>query len=1118
VEKVRDGKVKQASKKVRAWEESVTIPTYPAPLADRNPMFLDKRVYQGSSGKVYPNPVTDHISDDKIDKQYQAVFLENEFLRIMILPEIGGRIHIGLDKTNNCDFFYRQNVIKPALVGLLGPWISGGVEFNWPQHHRPSTFMPVCYTMEDGQDGSRTVWLSEHEPMNRMKGMVGLTLYPGKSIIEAKARLYNRTPFSQTFLWWANVAVRVHEKYQAVLPPDVAYVADHAKRAVSSFPVARNFYYGVDYTRGVDITWYKNIPVPTSYMVLDSQCDFFGGYDHARRAGLVHVADHHISPGKKLWTWGNANFGYTWDRELTDSDGPYVELMAGVYTDNQPDFSWLQPYEARSFSQYWYPIQEIGPAKCANRLAAINFEIREPRGREGQELKVGVCTTEAFKRLRTVAAVGGKVVLEEVRDIRPGRPFLKIVELPAGCTESDVLLRVLLPDGKEIIRYRPEKRLETSLPSPATEPPAPAEVTTIEELYLTGLHLEQYRHATRSPQAYWEEGLRRDAHDVRCSNAMGLLHLRRGQFQEAEHHFRRAIARLTTRNPNPYDGEPFYNLGLALKYQGRHDEAYASLYKSAWNQGWQSSAYYALATIACQRGNLEQTLEHLDRSLSNNTSHLKARNLKAAILRRMGQRKEALEVVRETIALDPLDPWSANELGRLGHHPDGDLSAGALRSMLLDPQMSLDLGFDYADAGLWDDATEILLRHLATISNKQKTYPMIFYALGYFQEKSAARDKAREFYQLAALASPDYCFPARIEEMIVLQHAIQSDASDSKAPYYLGNLLYDKQRREEAMQLWECSCNSNPDFAIPWRNLGIAWFNVRGNPRRALECYERAFQAEKSDARLLYELDQLHNRVGTSPTERLRLLEKHGHLVEERDDLVVELITLCNQTHQSAKALAILGARRFHPWEGGEGLVSGQYVAAHVLLGRESLEVGAWHDALTHFQTAREYPKNLGEGKHLLTLETHLDYFSGVALQNLGHEEEARESWREASEARTGNSNMTFYKALALRSLGKEAEAESLLKGLLDFASQQMEAVIKIDYFAASLPNFLLFDDDLQKRNRIECLYLRGLAKLGLRQVEESAEDLREVVALDVNHLWAQAELERIKPLRSLKA
>jgi hypothetical protein len=307
---------------VRCWHEEVVIPTYPVHGADPNPMFLEKRVYQGSTGKVYPNPFTDSVSLEKVDINYTAIMLENEYIQLMILPEIAGRIHAGLDKTNQYDFFYRQHVIKPALVGLLGPWISGGVEFNWPQHHRPSTYMPVHSSVEEHSDGGRTVWLSEHDPMLRMKGMVGIHLAPGKAIVEARVRLYNRTPLPQTFLWWANVAVRVHDQYQAFFPPDVTYVADHAKRAISTFPVARKSYYGVDYSPGTDISWYRSIPVPTSYMVTESRYDFFGGYDHAHEAGLVHTSNHHIAPGKKLWTWGNAEFGHAWDRNLTDSDAP----------------------------------------------------------------------------------------------------------------------------------------------------------------------------------------------------------------------------------------------------------------------------------------------------------------------------------------------------------------------------------------------------------------------------------------------------------------------------------------------------------------------------------------------------------------------------------------------------------------------------------------------------------------------------------------------------------------------------------------------------------------------------------------------------------------------------
>ncbi len=381
---------------VKAWRAPVVIPTYSPMPPDANPMFLETRVYQGSSGRVYPLPFIDRISSESAPKEWQAIHIENEFLRLMILPELGGRIHVGFDKINGYDFFYRQNVIKPALVGLAGPWISGGVEFNWPQHHRPATFMPVNTEIETHADGSVTVWCSDHDPMDRMRGAHGVCLHPGRALLELKVRLFNRTPFRQTFLWWANVAVRVSEHYQSLFPPDVHSVADHARRAVSSFPLCNGKYYGIDYgSRGKsgippnerpsehpplpdcapnDLSWYANIPAPTSYMAIGSQYDFVGGYDHGKQAGVVHVANHHISPGKKQWTWGNHDFGYAWQRNLTDSDGPYIELMAGVYTDNQPDFSFLCPYETKTFSQYWFPIRELSGLQQANADAAASLK------------------------------------------------------------------------------------------------------------------------------------------------------------------------------------------------------------------------------------------------------------------------------------------------------------------------------------------------------------------------------------------------------------------------------------------------------------------------------------------------------------------------------------------------------------------------------------------------------------------------------------------------------------------------------------------------------------------------------------------------------------------------
>ncbi len=528
---------------VAAWASSVVIPTYPVPPADRNPMFLEKRVYQGSSGRVYPNPVVDSVSDEQIDKAWVALNLENEYVRLMVLPELGGRIHVGLDRTNGYDFFYRQNVVKPALVGLLGPWISGGVEFNWPQHHRPSSFMPVDWVIEELADGGWTVWCSEHEPMGRMKGMHGVTLRPGSSLVEVRARLFNRTPEVRTFLWWANVCARAHERYQSFFPPDVRYVFDHAKRAVSTFPVARGPYYGVDYGARppdeADLSWYRNIPVPTSYMATGTRGDFFGGYDHDAHAGFVHWADHRISPGKKQWTWGNAEFGYAWDRELTDTDGPYVELMAGVYTDNQPDFSFLMPYETKTFSQFWYPVQRIGPAQAASPDCALSLNLHAGSAR------IGAAVTREQPATTVQLVVGGEILWQQTVSLGPGRPLLvDDIALPAGAQATGLSLSAWA-DGRQLAAYRAEPVEPGEPPVLAHEPPSPTDISSTEELYLTGLHLAQYNHATRRPEDYWREALRRQPGDVRSNTALGWWHRHRGEQRLAIDCFRAAIATLT---------------------------------------------------------------------------------------------------------------------------------------------------------------------------------------------------------------------------------------------------------------------------------------------------------------------------------------------------------------------------------------------------------------------------------------------------------------------------------------------------------------------------------------------------------------------------------------------
>ncbi len=1096
-----------AGRAVAAWSEPVVIPTYPELPPDPNPMFLEKRVYQGSSGRVYPNPFTDRVSDERVERAWSAIHLENRYVRLMVLPEIGGRIHVGQDRTNGYDFFYRQNVIKPALVGLLGPWISGGVEFNWPQHHRPSTYMPVDWSIEERDDGSVTVWCSEHEPMNRMKGMHGVTLHPGSSVVEVRVRLFNRTPHVQTFLWWANVAARVHDRYQSFFPPDVTYVADHAKRAMSTFPVSRGRYYGVDYgarpPAEADLSWYRNIPVPTSYMAMGSAADFFGGYDHAVDAGFVHWADHTIAPGKKQWTWGNHEFGYAWDRELTDADGPYVELMAGVFTDNQPDFSFLAPYETRTFSQHWYPIRAIGPAHEANLEAAVSLAVG------GHTVRIGVSVTRQLRGARIVVAAGDATILERVVDLAPDAPFVAVVDADPALQASDVELRVLAADGRRVIVHRPKRIEPVDPPPPATEPPLPGDVATNEELFLIGRHLEQYRHATRQPEPYWREGLRRDPDDSRCNTALGAWHLRRGELADAESHLRRSIATLTRRNPNPADGEPHYLLGVTMRFADRLEEAEAAFAKATWNAAWQAAAETGRATILSRRGDLTGALAALERALAADGRNAWARVLRAALLRRLGRIEDAAGVVAAVLREDPLDAWARNERDML----QGAAGAPEHPALPGGVQGHLDVAHDYATAGLHEEAIGVLRRLLDPVGPDAPVHPLVHYTIAQAYDRLGDDAAARRHAALARSMPPDLCFPARLEEIDVLATAERLDPTDPRAPYYLGNLLYDRRRYDDAIRAWARARDLDPSFSIVHRNLAIAEFNVRHRPARARAAYVRALRAAPGDARLLYEFDQLRKRLGESPDERLALLDARPGLVALRDDLTVERLTLLDQLGRHEEVLDGLVNRRFHPWEGGEGMVSGLWVAANVALARRALTSGRPAEAIARLEAATVYPPNLGEGKHLLSPENEIHVLLGLAHRAAGAGDDGRR-WLERAATAQGDpaapmGESAYWRALALRELGKEAAAAGLLGALLRAARARARTSVRIDYFATSLPAFLLFDDDLDRRNRIECRYLEGLALAGLGRAG-AGRAFRDVLAAQRTHAGARARLAEL--------
>jgi tetratricopeptide (TPR) repeat protein len=1091
---------------VKIWQEEVIIPTYPVGKPEKNPVFLEKRVYQGSSGSVYPYPVIEKIHNEKIDKKYTACFLENEYLKIMILPELGGRVQMAFDKVKQRHFVYYNQVIKPALVGLAGPWISGGIEFNWPQHHRPSTFDPVDFKLEENADGSATVWVNEVERMFRTKGMAGFTLHPGKAFLEIKAQLYNRTTLPQTFLWWANPAVKVNDAYQSVFPPDVNAVYDHGKRDVSDFPIATGTYYKVDYSPGTDISCYKNIPVPTSYMTVNSDYDFVGGYENDSRGGLLHVANHHISPGKKQWTWGDGDFGWAWDRNLTDEDGPYIELMTGVFTDNQPDFSWLQPHEEKSFTQYFMPYSEVGMVKNATKEALVHLSLKE------DEIKLIAYTTSLFSNAKLILKAAEDILFETTIDISPTNVFQ--TSLPAQ-NKSIYELKLVLKDsaGKILVQYQEETHKEKPMPEAAKPAKIPSEYESVEQLYLTGLHLEQYRHATYNPMDYYTEALRRDENDVRSNNAVGLLLLRKGQFVEAESFFRKAIETLISRNPNPYEGEPYYNLGRCLQLQQRYDEAYSVFYKCCWNAAWQDNGYFGLAQISCLQQRYEEALEEVERSLIRNSHNHKARHLKVALLRQLNKQESAIAYAEESLKIDRFNIGCLYELYLITKEEKWiDTLKQLQRNSLFN---YLEYATDYAWAGLYDEAISLLNIGLECPPDLKSSYgpgakPLALYYMGWFHNLSGNNTVAKEYYTKASAVDGDYCFPNELESVLVLKAAINENPLDAKAQYYLGNFWYAKRQYDQATQCWERSAQLDDSFATVYRNLALAYYNKSNQPDKAVQSLEKAFALDRSDARVLMELDQLYKKLNYKPEKRLEFLEQHLPLVLDRDDLYLERIILYNLLGNFTEAKVLISERIFHPWEGGEGKVTGEYLFCHIELAKLALEESKFEEALKLLAETDSYPHNLGEGKLSGAQENHINYYKGCAYEGLGQSLEAQHYFQMATHGLSKPSqaffyndqqpDTIFYQGLALIKLGRQEEANKRFSNLVEYAKEHQNDHIKLDYFAVSLPDLLIFDEDLDIRNKIHCYYLMGLGYTGLQLQKEAKDSLQKVLELNGSH------------------
>ena len=1064
------------------------IPTYKIGNPEVDPIFFTGRVYQGAEGYIYPYPLYDVLTEEKEDKEYELLRLDNEYVSIGVLPEIGGRIFQATDRTNNYHFFYTQTGIKPALIGMLGAWLSGGVEWNIPDHHRASSYMPVDWKMEEHADGSKTIWVGETELRHRLKWSVGITVYPNRSWVEAKVKVINPTPMIQSMLYWANVSVHCNERYQVIFPPDVQVGVDHHKVYFTPWPEGP---ITPSNKTNVDLSWWKNFTESVRYIFAwDSKMNFLAGYDYGQDAGTVHVANRHQVPGKKFFLWGNNPSGQMWNKILSDNDGHYLELMVGAYSDNQPDYSWINPGEIREFSQIWYPIKGIKGVKNATEEAAVNFQ---PIGNE--TYRVGYQTTTNHENARVMVKYKDRILMDKRIGISPDRYFLDEVAVPADTDPQELYTALYDKDGKVLVDYRPVKLEEKELPKVIDGTKPVKEYETVEELYLAGLRVDQFNNARLSYMDFYREALRRDSMDARVNIEVGKHHIRQGEWEKAEKHLLRALDRLTHDYTRAMNTEANYYLGYLYRLTGRTMEAEENLWAATYTPAFKHPAFYQLAVAAVRAQHYPEALKLIDESLLVGAHDLQALTVKAYILRRLGKKEEAAEVIRTIRSIDPLDYMSEFEESFLDK---GDASFFSVTRKnrsegLIAVQELLEVAANYITLGD-TQAVRIMLDEAVKIGAPYANYPLIHLYMAYTlldENKSEAMAEIERASMLPAYNN----FPLRIEELPVFEALIRLRPDDPYLHYYYGNLLYYLGQKDKGLGEWYRSAELNPGFALACRNVGFAE-GQRGNMNASMKYYDRAIEDNPRDPLLMTESDKIYEKAGISSTIRLKRMEKNLQTVMKHDDAVMRLLSLYNETGNYAKAIKIMDARHFHLWEGG-GEIHVIYVNSHLLNGMTFLKKRNYRRAIEEFALAMQYPANLEVARSSRGgYEAKAYYLTGVAYEGLNEPDLAREAYEKSAAVKAAaTSDLAYYQIKSLRKLGQSSEADAALSRMVQVRADMQKNLMD------SYAKFGEADRNVQQSN---LNYFGGLIELLQGNDSAARTDFSQALKGYPGNIWAK--------------
>ena len=921
-----------ASAQVRVWEEDVVIPTYPLGPDDVNPHFF---ALEGSV--IYPYTMQDNLTPVKVDRTYRAWFLENEYLKLMALPEIGGRIQYVYDKRRGEEMFYHNRVIRPGHIALRGAWVSGGIEWNrGPKGHTVTSFSPVDVVGVAHSDGSASLVIGNIEMNFRTGWEVRLTLHPGRTFLDESIALYNPTDGFHPYYFWNNTAFPNRPKTRYIYPMTLG--SDHNGETFFSWPVHE----------GRDLTWLVNYPEPTSVFAYRSVFDFFGAYDVDRDYGIVQVANHHVLPGKKAWTWGEADSGLASESVLTDEDGPYIEVQSGPLL-TQADFALLAPGQEVRWREYWYPVFGLGEGyEFATKDLAVE--------RVGREIRLH--PTGRFD--------GALVVLNGVErrvDLTPERTETILVK--SDVREISITVR---HDGKELLSYRSPLAipLETA---PALEEDA-LSAATAEDAYLIGHDFDRRMEPVEA-RRWYERALAMDAMHYDALVALAVLDLEAGLYGDAAPRLDHARAR------DPDKGWAHYLAGVVAFKSGKLELALARGYLASKRHGLRSLGL-GLAGRALMRLQRPGEALPLFRAAYAPGGQDDRRLFDALLIAALtaDEKDEAVGLARGALAKGSLRLVPRAVLALAGEKSMKAFAKEARDYLGEDDFTILEAALAFDELGRRDAARRIL-------EVSASTNPLTYYYLAYWGSNT-------DPLATAARLEHDRVFPSRAETIPVLQFVIER-TGDERVHLMLGNLYAGLGRMDEAVEAWTSAKSSS----VAHRSLAMTAWKREAELERAAFHFTEAIERRPSDQTLYRDLGRLRLEQGSAALA-IELLSTMPVAKRRRADVTLLLARAYVADTRYGDAIDLLAATTFSNREGDSGTWS-VFSKAHVERGIERMNRGAEQKALEDFEAALRYPKNLNVGRPARPHEARALFWKGTALGALGNPAEALAAWNECA-------------------------------------------------------------------------------------------------------------------------